>query len=179
MGCHGTGVHDSTLHCPMCPTGLSGVQMGHKSSHGLSAGLRWTVPDWTLLESEMAVESKEGCPVESARLLCQTGLFWSPKRCPVESAGLVHFQETYNIHLFTYIFTTYIYITTTTSSSSSSSLSSSQLSWSSVFCFCFFRTCCVWRKSIECKNQLNFPGVILFRMDSKPPIHPFNCSQTY
>ena len=57
------------------------------------------VPDWTLLESKMAVESKEVCPVESAGLLCRTGLFWSPKRCPVDSAGLVHFQETYNIHI--------------------------------------------------------------------------------
>ena len=116
----------STLHCPTCPTGLrrtirspdgsqivtwtvrrtlldsTGVtvdQMGHKLSHGPSGGLRWTGPDWTLLESKMAVESKEVCPVESAGLLCRTGLFWSPKRCPVDSAGLVHFQETYNIHI--------------------------------------------------------------------------------
>ena len=56
-----------------------------------------TPPDY--LESKMAVESKEVCPVESAGLLCWTGLFWSPKRFPVDSAGLVHFQETYNIHI--------------------------------------------------------------------------------
>ena len=44
-----------------------------------STGLRQTVLDWTLLESKMAVESKEVCPVEFA--------------------GLVHFQEKYNIHI--------------------------------------------------------------------------------
>ena len=30
-----------------------------------------------------------------------------------------------------------------------------------------------------CKNQSNFPGVMRLRIDSNPPIHPFNCSQTY
>ena len=28
-----------------------------------------------------------------------------------------------------------------------------------------------------CRNQLKLPGVILFKIDSYPPIHAFNCSQ--
>ena len=70
------------------------TQMGHKLSHGPSVGLRWTVPDWTLLESKMAVESREGGPVDSAGL-CRTGVTkwqWSPERgvrwIPLDCAGL-------------------------------------------------------------------------------------------
>ena len=64
-------------------------------------------------------------------------------------------------------------------SSSISSTGSSTLSPAESFPFALFKTYWVCRKSIVCKNQLNFPGDILFKIDSKPPIHPFNCSQTY
>ena len=102
-------------------------------------------------------------PVDSTR--------WTEKKFQ----KIIHFYHLYLNRTFTKtsFFTNKINYTLT-----SFSLLFSPLSAVKSFSFYFLRTYWIGRKCMACKNQLKFPGVIILRVDSNPPIYPFNCSQT-